>query len=193
MKLEQILPEIRKGRRFKLAHNKDWSSYPASIHLDNLDSHEWELEPEKIPLSERGMTAEFMPLSKQFHVQLLGGGLYLDVAEIDALHATSLKARGIEEKPRWEQDPKYPVPVCIHCRMGLQAHPGPGSFCPNGILQDTSQYTGVDPFWRECKEPDALKLADWLNITEDGREEDALIYAYRSGWNAYYKTLKEEV
>ncbi len=52
MKLEEILPEIRKGRRFKRKHFTHWEaegvpSCDEEISLWSILSEDWELEPIK--------------------------------------------------------------------------------------------------------------------------------------------------
>jgi hypothetical protein len=48
MKLEEILPEVRKGRRFRLANCADanWIDKYWRLSLSELDNNDWELEPQ---------------------------------------------------------------------------------------------------------------------------------------------------
>lgn len=108
MKIEEIIPEIRKGRRFRFL-NGQWMNYGNGenpvwpyLSVEQMMRDDWELEPERIELS-GGVYAT--PAEDGYYIRDAGGlvGSHLAHSEIDILHGASLKARGLD-KPQREPD-----------------------------------------------------------------------------------------
>lgn len=107
MKLEEILPEIRKGRRFRRA---EWTR-GAPFQIDNawrkatvmglgfngedMVADDWELEPD-LELSYGGVYGTVTVRKGGVCFYPRDGDFVLSHELLDALHAASLKARGIE-------------------------------------------------------------------------------------------------
>lgn len=105
MTLEEILPEIRKGRRWRVVGQEKWrgpveklpEGHNRALAISWLDlTEEFELEPERIEL-EHGAYATYIPDGFMVHASNDFDFFYVSNEEINILHAASLKARGLDK------------------------------------------------------------------------------------------------
>lgn len=100
-KLEEILPEIREGRRARPKGTGAWLTLDTGLTVGGEQIiGPWELEPEITELEVSSWKFKVQPnygLAIYFKEDFVGN---MTFEHIDEFHAFSLKARGIEEKPK---------------------------------------------------------------------------------------------
>lgn len=109
-KIEDILPEIRKGRRFRVVGTGPaaWLKQPFCLRDTDLDL-DWELEPEPEAIDLSSVYAHF-PDGEFCAITYVGRPAddslcTLSFQAIDKLHAASLRIRGIKDGPEY-RDPR---------------------------------------------------------------------------------------
>jgi hypothetical protein len=185
MTLEQILPEIRKGRRARVHPADKWSDLDGVLSHGSrhLECDLWELEPEPEVIE----IYDSMCPNNPWEVTKDGfgaRGCMRPHAELDALHAASLRIRGIapmSAEEAWERWPHSTYPQNkrdAYDRFILAFKLGQQSALP--VVEYEPPIVGMLQAWTDKILSEAMRTSTL----------EALETMYRDGWLAHEAAMK---
>lgn len=219
--LEQILPEIRKGRRFRPHGDHKWETLDTASKYSFqglVNCEVWELEPEPEVILSGGWEAVEQP---NFGLKISMDGEFVGNMTheyLDKLHVASLRIRGIAPTLDVDQlaeiirrvDGKHSLGAGRLAEAILGATSG---ITAKGIPQDTFQFTGVDPDYVEEDAPMSAEEAWERHNVNDPSGKHNFMIGYKEGqqsaqepvyvepdfkalddaWNDYCKSYSERI